>query len=401
MKDSLLENTMWYGAPIRFDRPRSAIVHCTETLHKDAISTVLTAEIMKYEHNGQLKAFMTCSVLVPNLFLSGELEGCTATVSHAYFHEVEQRILRVDFEHGGVFARPTLTKPGSAIDLFAGFGGWAIGQDWATEATGRSNPHITVSIESNRSTAKNSAGLFGGVFWEKSDFLVDNLTNFGQGQHFIHSVVGEKKVHQKLSKWNFTVAVASPSCQPWSSASSQNGLSTDLGFNFCELIQYVCNMQPCLLALENVKGLQNHLHFPLLIQILEHNGLRLVHQEVQTSRKWLPTDRTRLLCLFKQRDWECRTVQINELHRLNIPNNVQLKKIDCYLDEDIRDERKLLAPNELELKNLANPEFLHGASTSPNPVQVLAARNVSNKGHFGPIMASYRSKCQLSGVILA
>ena len=174
VKDSLLENTMWYGAPIRFDRPRSAIVHCTETLHKDAISTVLTAEIMKYEENGQLKAFMTCSVLVPNLFLSGELEGSTVTVSHAYFHEVEQRILRVDFEHGGVFARPTLTKPGSAIDLFAGFGGWAIGQDWATEATGRSNPHITVSIESNRSTAKHSAGLFGGVFWEKSDLGISS-----------------------------------------------------------------------------------------------------------------------------------------------------------------------------------------------------------------------------------
>ena len=174
MKDSFLEHTHWYGASIRYGRPRAAVFHCTETLHRDAISTVFTAETLKYEQDGLLKAFMTCSVLIPHVFHAGMTNAFTATVSHAYFHEVEQRVLRVDFEHGGCFARPTLLKPCCAIDLFSGLGGWTIGQDWAVEASGRSSSLVTVSIESNKNTARNSAELLGGTFWEK---MVSLLTN--------------------------------------------------------------------------------------------------------------------------------------------------------------------------------------------------------------------------------
>ena len=183
-------------------------------------------------------------MLIPNRLLAGLTNNFVATLSHAFFHDVDQRVLRVDIEKGGCFARPTLDKPHCAIDLFAGLGGWAIGQEWAIEATGKATPLITASIDYNRGTAKASADLFGGTFWERKHFLSEANEQFNQGQHFIHSKVGDRSVQQKLAEWNFAVAVASPSCQPWSSASTQNGLAAELGFNFCELNSYVCVMQP-------------------------------------------------------------------------------------------------------------------------------------------------------------
>ena len=129
---------------------------------------------------------------------------------------------------------------------------------------------------------RHSSELFAGTFWDHASFLAETGEQFNHGHHFINAKVGDRKVQQKLATWNFAVAVASPSCQPWSSASNQHGLSADLGFNFCELNNFLCAMQPCLLALENVKGLLNHPHFGLLVKILEHNGLRLVYQEIQT-----------------------------------------------------------------------------------------------------------------------
>ena len=66
----------------------------------------------------------------------------------------------------------------------------------------------------------------------------------------------------------------------------------------------MCNSTLPDCPLEDVRGLLNHPHFGLIVKILEHNGLRLVYQEIQTTRKWLPTERTRLLCIFKRLDWE-------------------------------------------------------------------------------------------------
>ena len=82
---------------------------------------------------------------------------------------------------------------------------------------------------------------------------------------------------------------------------------------------------------------------------------------------------------------------MTRLHQLSIPINVQTERMDRYLDEGNSDETIFLTPTDLELKNLANPDFFPGASVQMNPLQVLAARNASTKEHFGPIMASYRS----------
>ena len=391
VKNSLLDNMYWVGAPIRHDRPRVVIAHCVTTIHKDLIFTEYTAEILKYGREGLLQSFWTCSVLIPNRLLAGLTSDFVATLSHVYFHEVDQRVMRVDIEQGGCFARPTLRNPHCAIDLFAGLGGWAIGQEWAIEATGKVAPLITASIDYNRSTAKASADLMGGTFWERNNFLSEANAQFDQGQHFIHAKVGDRNVQQKLSEWNFAVAVASPSCQPWSSASTQNGLAAELGFNFCELNNYVCAMQPCLLALENVKGLQSHPHFGFLVQILEHNGLRLIHQEIQTARKWLPTERSRLFCIFKRLDWSCTFEQIAALQKISMPLNSKLEKIDRYLSEDYSGDQDFLKPTHQELQNLANPAFFPGTFANMNQLKVLAARNVATKEQFGPIMASYRS----------
>ena len=119
-----------------------------------------------------------------------------------------------------------------AVDLFAGLGGWALGQDWAIEATGGQSPPITISIEYSRDTAKASSDLFEGTFWDLGSFLTETRVQFDQGHHFINAKVGDRKVQQKLAPWNLAVAVASPSCQPWSSAGNQHGLSAELGFNF-------------------------------------------------------------------------------------------------------------------------------------------------------------------------
>ena len=388
VKESFLDNMHWVGKPIRHDRPRVVIAHCVTTIHKDPILTEYTAEILKYGSDGILQSFWTCSVLIPNRLLAGLTNNFVATLSHAFFHDVDQRVLRVDIEKGGC---STLDKPHSAIDLFAGLGGWAIGQEWAIEATGKATPLITASIDYNRGTAKASADLLGGTFWERKIFLSEVNEQFNQGQHFIHSKVGDRTVQQKLAEWNFAVAVASPSCQPWSSASTQNGLAAELGFNFCELNSYVCAMQPCLLALENVRGLQSHQHFGLLVKILEHNGLRLIHQEIQTARKWLPIERSRLLCIFMRLDWSCTFERIATLQKISMPLNSQPEKINRYLNEEYDSDHDFLRPTHQELQNLANPAFFPGTFANMNQLKVLAARNVAAKEQFGPIMASYRS----------
>ena len=124
---------------------------------------------------------------------------------------------------------------------------------WPRLGNGQSPP-ITISIEYSRDTAKASSDLFEGTFWDLGSFLTETRAQFDQGHHFINAKVGDRKVQKKLAPWNLAVAVASPSCQPWSSAGNQHGLSAELGFNFCELNNFVCAIQPCLIALENVRG---------------------------------------------------------------------------------------------------------------------------------------------------
>ena len=145
------------------------------------------------------------------------------------------------------------------------------------------------------------------------------------------------------------------------------------------------------MALENVKGLQSHQHFGLLVKILEHNGLRLIHQEIQTARKWLPIERSRLFCIFKR----CTFEQITALQKISVPVKAswrsQLEKIDRYLNEEYNGDHDFLRPTHQELQNLANPAFFPGTFANMNQLKVLAARNVAVKEQFGPIMASYRS----------
>ena len=111
VKDSVLDNTLWYGAAIRHDRPRAAIVRCICATHRDSLYTEFSAEIMKYGPHGRLHGFMTCSVLIPNRYLGGLTEEFVVTVTHAFFQDAEQRTLRVDIEHGGCFLRPCLHNP--------------------------------------------------------------------------------------------------------------------------------------------------------------------------------------------------------------------------------------------------------------------------------------------------
>lgn len=114
-------------------------------------------------------------------------------------------------------------RTGRTVELFSGFGGWAMG----SELLGRKP---TVSIERDSSVAQAAGMHHGCKVYDIEDVWCQFIIT---GQVMVDCIwvadVFDPKVMMLLSILKIDHILGSPPCQPWSSMATQAGLSTSEG----------------------------------------------------------------------------------------------------------------------------------------------------------------------------
>ena len=97
------------------------------------------------------------------------------------------------------------------------------------------------------------------------------------------------------------IATASPPCPAFSAASSSAGLEKAEGQVIIDTILKILLLQPKALVLEEVATLRNHVHFPLILELLNWGNFQVAWQEVLNLEDWLPQSRPRLILVAFRR----------------------------------------------------------------------------------------------------
>ena len=97
------------------------------------------------------------------------------------------------------------------------------------------------------------------------------------------------------------IATASPPCPAFSAASSAAGLEKAEGQVIIDTILKIMILQPKVLVLEEVATLYTHVHFPLILELLNWGNFQVAWQTTLNLDDWLPQSRPRLILVAFRR----------------------------------------------------------------------------------------------------
>lgn len=103
---------------------------------------------------------------------------------------------------------------------------------------------------------------------------------------------------EKLAATGVDLVAASLPCPPWSGLTAQQGLSSEAGRLFDDLVGFVECIQPRILALENVEGLIMHEHWRHIVGRFNDVGFVVVRQSVDKLESVCPMQRSRASVIF-------------------------------------------------------------------------------------------------------
>ena len=226
------------------------------------------------------------------------------------FHAVvgDCAVFQVDNVASLVLPRPGLVdldsvgNPWILAELFAGsFAGWKQASSVMSQFGSKWASTHAVEIDSDLASlyVKNHA--------IDLTFVEEHVKNLGAGPvvqptDFRCSIyVGDvcDMTWCKVLPWNSRLVVAmSPPCPPWSPSSDKNGLEHEDGRAFAQVIAQLRYLQPCAVAVENVKGITEHGHFPAIIDLFKWAGFQMAWNRVSDLRVVAPVNRSRWLAVF-------------------------------------------------------------------------------------------------------
>ena len=195
----------------------------------------------------------------------------------------------------------------AVAEAFAGIGGWSFG-------AAQCGVKPTILIEADLVTAQACAKSHGLPVHSIMESFVLASTMQLPDAWVLCADITDYKVHVICALVGVTAWLASPPCQPWSKAGWQKGFVAVDGGVFACFIYATALSKPIFLNLENVPGLPDHPHFPILLQILQEAGWCIVNSGVEQVYPVLPIMRARWLatCISKSVKVDPKNIRIAE-----------------------------------------------------------------------------------------
>ena len=97
------------------------------------------------------------------------------------------------------------------------------------------------------------------------------------------------------------IILMSPPCPPWSFASRARGLHVAEGRAFVYAWGLIAVVRPSIVVVEKVASMVQHRQWPIIMQIMEWAGFRILSCESMTLMQILPQNRNRMIMLVVDR----------------------------------------------------------------------------------------------------
>lgn len=213
-------------------------------------------------------------------------------------HDGLQQVLVIDLRPAGAQGQILMTSDGQGdahcIDLCSGMGGWCIG---GRHAGIRFSMHIERDHEVAEVGSKVTMTSLVTKEWIKECNFQTWKSRVQTGVTIIMPFQ-EDDCWEKISASGVDLVAASLPCPPWSGLTAQQGLLSEAGRLFDDLVVFVENFQPRILALENVEGLIMHEHWRHIVGKFRDVGFVVVHQSVDKLDAVCPMQRSRASVIF-------------------------------------------------------------------------------------------------------
>ena len=94
----------------------------------------------------------------------------------------------------------------------------------------------------------------------------------------------------------------SPPCQPWSDAGLCKGLNTHDGWTMISGFVAASVLRPKTIAVEQFSSIRRHLHWRLILRVIEKCGYKIIEERVVNMASISPQNRERLLLVLMRND---------------------------------------------------------------------------------------------------
>ncbi len=234
----------------------------------------------------------------------------------SFLHEIVVVDLRPNHAEGQILMTSDGTGEPRCIDLCSGMGGWSIGAKHA-------GIRFAVHIEQDRDVAEAGSRVTLTQLVTKEwvrDCSYQTWDNMIQTGVTIIMPFQDDCCWEKISASGVDLVAASLPCPPWSGLTAQQGLRSEAGRLFDDLVEFVSAFQPRMLALENVEGLIMHEHWRHIVGRFNEVGFVVVHESVDKLDAVCPMQRSRASVIF------VNTRQIDTFEKC-VLNNVPLPQL--------------------------------------------------------------------------
>eukprot|EP00438_Fugacium_kawagutii_P010014 Skav223141 [mRNA] locus=scaffold470:220693:225262:+ [translate_table: standard] len=292
------------------------------------------------------------------------------------------------------------------IEAFAGMGGWS-------HAAAVMNRDVRLMIEKDEATAKVCAKTFGCPVFTASEYIEKILKHEQILCCVINDTIENPKTWMAIALSNPEAILASPPCQPWSSAGNSQGLSADDGQAMLALLGWAGTICIPTVVVENVPGLRKHADYSTIIQEAKIDGMEPMLADVYQCAPVLPVKRERWLAAFVH-----HTVTV-QAHRIQLAASISftdhlfhavcqspsLRQADVMHQNMSDEERKELVVTQEMMDALGNPQYIpkwlkKDVKWNSTSDAIIEARTVKPHQQMGTIMALYGKQHQLSHELL-
>ena len=389
---AVLDALLWYAE----GDPGSAFVKVALEINHALPRTVdgtyrYDAFIVKFRPEGLIR-IRRCILSLDCSFKHRYLSGDRITAWNARVFNFGTCLeLRVA-DGGGVSMHGDRSKPGSAVDLFAGIGGWSFGDQLVRQCGGSFLPPLRFALEWDPVTARVCAANLNAVVLGEGD-LRDPHFEWPVDVTVVLNVDVDSLVYRDLvSRCNILLVVGSPSCQPWSRGSHALGFGHKFGLHTISFLSVATLYMPPFIVLENVLGLLKHVHWRWIEKLFGLCGYEMI-AGISEGGPILPVCRDRSVVIFGRMD-----NPVSEFVKETIPR----MRLTCERERTLHawsvvdPSCRQFAGHELALSK-EQVGIILDAGLLPiwmrNPFlgaqDVLAVRCVNRDLPLAPIMASY------------
>ena len=186
----------------------------------------------------------------------------------------------------------------------------------------------------------------------------------------------------------------SPPCQPWSEAGLGKGLNTNDGWTMVSGFVAASVLRPKTMVLEQVASIRRHIHWTLLLRVIEKCGYKIIEERVVNMNSISPQNRERLLLVLMRSD---ESFQHDHLP-CEFPN-IGLQSLMAFnaIQHDLGTFAEYVKISQAVLEKYLDYKFLPTMrSDKKRKVDVMTYRIRQTHDSVGCIMASYGSQHEFS-----